>query len=314
MLRGPIDQTLLGYYLFRLAGAVLPRVPARVAYPLATLAGDLYYWLLPGRWVGVADNISHVLGKSPRSPAVRKVVRQVCRNLAHNFYDMFRVPHHTREKIAELVEVQGWEHVEAARAAGQGIIIVAPHLGNLDIVMQIAAVRALPMTMPAEHLQPERLFQYISSLRTSHGMLRRVPVDGPLLELFRALRRNEAVALAADRDVTASGREVNFFGAPARLPDSHVRLALRTGAAMIAGFSYRQPGGCFLVRLFPVSLERTGERGVSENRGMETLVTMLEKQIRADPDQWVLTVPLWHRPYSAHLKAPTPPFARQGRG
>ena len=83
---------------------------------------------------------------------------------------------------------------------------------------------------------------------------------------------------------------------------------------MIAGFSYRQPGGCFLVRLFPVSLERTGERGVSENRGMETLVTMLEKQIRADPDQWVLTVPLWHRPYSAHLKAPTPPFARQGRG
>jgi len=300
MARGPVDQTLMVYYLFRLAGAMLPHVPARVAYPLATLMGDLYYWLLPRRWTGVADNISHVLGKPPRSPAVRKIIRQVCGNLAHNFYDMFRVPHLTKEQIAELVEVEGWEHVEAARAAGRGIVLVAPHFGNLDIVMQMAAVRALPITMPAEHLQPERLFRYVCSLRSSHGMLHFIPVDGPLLELFRALRRNEAVALAADRNVTASGRWVNFFGAPARLPDSHVRLALRTGAVMIAGFSYRRPGGRFLVRLFPVPLEGTGDRDVRVDRGMEALAALLEEQIRADPGQWVLTVPLWDQHCSAH--------------
>jgi len=219
----------------------------------------------------------------------------VCRNLAYNFYDLFRVPRLTKKQIAELVGVEGWEHVEAARAAGRGIVIVAPHLGNLDIVMQIAAVLDLPLTIPAEHLQPERLFQYICSLRTGHGMLHLIPVDGSLMELFRALRRNEAVALAADRDVTASGREVNFFGTPARLPDSHVRLALRTGAALIAGFSCRQPGSHFLIRLFPVPLERAGDREMRVDRGMKTLVAMLEEQIRADPGQWVLTVPLWDR-------------------
>lgn len=300
MSRDSVDQTLLGYYLFRLAGTMLPHIPPRIAYPLATLMGDLYYWLLPGQWAGVASNISHVLGEPPRSSVVREAARQVCRNLAYNFYDMFRVPHLTKEQIAELVEVEGWEHVEAALAKGRGIVIVAPHFGNLDIVMQVAAVRSLPMTVPAEHLQSEPLFRYVCSLRTSHGMLRLIPVDGPLLGLFRALRRNEAVALAADRDATGSGRWVNFFGASTRLPDSHVRLALRTGATMIMGFSSRRPDGRFRVRLFAVPLVRTGERNVNLDQGMETVIALLEEQIRADPGQWVLTVPLWDQCCSTH--------------
>jgi lauroyl/myristoyl acyltransferase len=299
MYRGAIDQNLVGYYAFRLAGAVLPHIPERVAYPIATLMGDAYYRLVPGQWAGIAHNISHVLGETPQSPAVRRVVRQVCRNLAYNFYDLFRVPHLTKEQIADLVEVQGWEHVEAAQAAGRGLVLTAPHFGNLDIVMQIAAVRALPLTLPAEHLQPERLFRFICSLRASHGMLRLVPADGPLFEIFRALRRNEGVALAADRDLSGGGRTVTFFGAPARLPDSHVRLAQRTGAAMVAAFSSRRPGGHYAVHIFPVSVEASGDGDAAVDRGMEALVHLLEERIGADPAQWVLTVPLWAQRHCA---------------
>jgi len=293
----PADQTFLGYYLFRLAGTLLPRIPVQIAYPVALWIGDLYYWLSPGRRNNVAINISHALGKPPESPAVKRVVRQVCRNLALNFYDMFRVPYLTKDQIAELIEIEGWTYVEAALELAQGIVFVTPHFGNLDVVMQTAAVRSLPITIPAERLRPEKLFRYVCSLRGCHGMLRFVPVDGPLLELFRALHRGEAVALAADRDITNSGRWVSFFEAPARLPDGHVRLALRTGAAMIAGFSYRQPKGRFLVRLCPVPLDRTAGNRASIDQGMMTLVALLEEYIRADPGQWVLTVPLWDRPY-----------------
>lgn len=290
---GPVDHNLVSYYLFRLCGAVLPHVPTRIAYPLAAVLGDLYYWLLPGRRVGLADNISHVLAKPPQSPQVRTVVRQVCRNLARNFYDLFRVRHLTNEQIADLVETVGWEYIEVARQSGRGVVLVAPHFGNLDIVMQTAAVRALPTTIPAEHLQPERLFRYIRSLRTSHGLLHLVPVDGPLLEVFRALRRNEAVALAVDRSVTGTGRWTQFFGKPAWLPDGHVRLALRTGAAMIAAFSHRLVDGRFMLHLFRVPLERTGDTDAQVSRGMRALLAIVEEQIRADPGQWVLTVPIW---------------------
>ena len=300
MPRGLVDQTLLGYYLFRLAGATLPHIPDRVAYRLATLIGDLYYWLLPGQWAGVASNISHVLDKPPQSPAVRKVARHVCRHLAHNFYDMFRVPRLTNRQIAEAVEVEGWEHVEAARAEGRGVVFTAPHFGNVDMLMQVVAVRGLPVTIPAEHLQPERLFEYVCSLRASHGMVRLVPADGLLLGLFRALRRNEAVALAADRSVTGSGRWVSFFGGPARLPDSAVRLALRTGAGLMVGFGYRRPAGRFLLRVVRVPLKRTGQREVNLDRGMETVVAFLEEHIRADPEQWILTTPLWDQCWTAH--------------
>ena len=293
MSRGAVDQTYLGYHLFRLAGATLPHIPDWVAYPLTTLMGDLYYWLLPRQWAGVAHNISHVLGKPPQSPSVRKVARRVCRHLAHNFYDMFRVPHLSKRQIAEAVEVEGWEHVEAARAEGSGVVFAAPHFGNVDIILQVAAVRALPITIPAEHLQPQRLFDYVCSLRTSHGMVHLVPVDSVLRGLFRALRRNEAVAVAADRNVTGSGQWVSFFGAPAKLPDSAVRLALRTGAALMVGFGYRRPGGRFLVRVLRVPLKRTRQGEVNLEQGMEAVIALLEKHIRAEPEQWILTTPLW---------------------
>jgi KDO2-lipid IV(A) lauroyltransferase len=194
----------------------------------------------------------------------------------------------------DLMEVEGWEHVEAARAAGRGMVIAAPHFGTLEIALQIGAVRALPITIPTEHLQPERLFEYVCSLRTGHGMLRLVPVDGPLLQLYRALRRNEAVAIAVDRNVTAStGRAVEFFGAPARLPDSHIRLALRSGAALLAAFAYRRPGDRFLVRFERVPLNPTGDLDTRVDQGMQVLVALLEDRIGADPGQWVLTVPPW---------------------
>lgn len=124
-------------------------------------------------------------------------------------------------------------------------------------------------------------------------MVRLIPADGVLLGLFRALRHNEAVVLAADRTVTGSGRWVKFFGAPAKLPDSAVRLALRTGAGLLMAFGYRRPRGRFLLRILRVSLERTGGRELDLGQGMEAVVALLERQIRAHPEQWILTKPLW---------------------
>jgi KDO2-lipid IV(A) lauroyltransferase len=299
MSRRPVDQNHLGYCAFRIAGGVLPRVPETVAYSLAPMLGTVYRWFLPHRWDGVASNISHVLGKRAESPEVCQVVGRVCQNLACNFYDLFRVPYLSTRQLGELMEVQGWEHVEAARERRRGVVMAAAHFGSLEIGLQIGPVRELPMTIPAEHLRPERLYRYVCSLRTGHGRLRLVPADGSLLPLYRALRRNEAVALAADRNSNEySGREVEFFGSPTRLPDGHVRLALRTGAALIAAFMYRRPGGRLLICFEPVPLESQGDAETRVARGMQALITLLEDRIRSSPEQWVITVPVWDSPWN----------------
>ncbi|MCK4473319.1 MAG: lysophospholipid acyltransferase family protein, partial [Anaerolineae bacterium] len=167
------------------------------------------------------------------------------------------------------------------------------HFGNVDIVAQVLALWEIPAVILAEHLRPEALFQYVCSLRASKG-LRLIPIDGPLLELFRALRRNEVVALAADRDITESGIVVDFFGAPARLPDGYAQLSLRTGAPIVAGFGQRLPDNTFVAHFEPsLELEAIGDRNRDVRAGVEKVVAIMERYIGEHPEQWVMSVPIW---------------------
>jgi KDO2-lipid IV(A) lauroyltransferase len=217
----------------------------------------------------------------------------VFRNMAKNFYDLFRAWTLNLAEIDRLVKVEGWEHVEEALAKGKGLIFVGTHFGNVDIVAQVPALREIPVIGPAEHLKPEALFRYICSLRANKGF-RLIPIDGPLFELFRALRRNEVVALAADRNIAGSGIVVDFFDAPARLPDGYAQLSLRTGAPIIVGFSQRLPDNTFVVYLEPpLELESTGDRDHDARAGVEKVVAVMEHYIGEQPEQWVMSVPLW---------------------
>jgi lauroyl/myristoyl acyltransferase len=288
-----LNQTMLSYYMYRLSGFVLPLIPPRVGYGLATRLGDVLYRLAKGTRANIYDNVTHILEGSQKVGDVEAIARGVFHNMAKNCYDLFRVPTLSLADIARLVKVEGWEHVETALSKGKGLIVVSAHFGNIDIVAQVIALREIPVVGPAEHLKPEALYRYVCSLRASKG-IRFIPIDGPLLELFRALQRNEIVGLAADRDITESGIVVEFFGAPARLPDGYAQLSLRTGAPIIVAFSQRLPDNTFVAHLEPpLELEVTGDRERDVRTGVERVVTIVERYIGERPEQWVMSVPIW---------------------
>jgi len=288
-----LNQTMLSYYLYRLSGFVLPLIPPRIGYGLAARLGDVLYHLSKGTRASIYDNVTHILEGSQKRGDIEAIVRGVFHNMAKNYYDLFRVPALSLADIARLVKVEGWEHVERALSKGKGLIFVSAHFGNIDIVAQAIALREIPVVSPAEHVRPEVLFQYICSLRANKG-IRFIPIDGPLFGLFRALRRNEVVGLAADRDITGSGIVVDFFGAPACLPDGYAQLSLRTGAPIIVAFSQRLPDNTFVAHLEPpLELEVTGDRDRDVRAGVERVVTIMERYIGEQPEQWVMSVPIW---------------------
>ncbi|MCR4407732.1 MAG: hypothetical protein NUW24_12570 [Anaerolineae bacterium] len=290
-----LDQSYLSYYLLRLAGTILPHIPPRWGYPLATRGGDLAYYLTPKQRARVRDNIRHVLGTRATPQQVEKVVRQVYHHIAANYYDLFRQPTLSPEEIDQLITLEGWEHVEALAREKKGFILTTAHFGGFEIVAQACALRGLSVVVPAEHLRPERLFRYIAGLRMSKG-LRLIPIDGPLLVLFRALRRGEVVGLAADRDITNTGLVTDFFGAPGHLPRGYADLALRTGAPIVVGFGYRQPDNTFLAQLEPpLYLEKTGDHEQDVRIGVAKVVSIMERHIASHPEQWVLTYSIWRK-------------------
>ena len=294
--RSSLDQTLLGYYIYRFLGALAPYTPPRVGYAISRVLGDFAYSASTADRENVHDNLRHVLGAQANPAQIAKVARRVFRNQACNYFDLFRVASLDPEQIEQLVTTHGWERVDRALSDGKGLIIVTAHFGNVDIVAQVFAVRHYTVTVAAEHLQPEKLYQYVVSQRASKG-IRLIPADRFLRPLYRALRNNEIIGLAVDRNLTGTGTLTDFFGAPALLPDGPVRVALRTGATLMPAFGLRQPDGALEIFFEPpLQIEKTGNASHDVHSGMAKVVAVLEEYIARYPEQWVMFQSVWKLP------------------
>jgi KDO2-lipid IV(A) lauroyltransferase len=287
------DRLKLVYVLYRVAGALVPRIPPAIGYPFFSLIGGLAHRFNASARANVRDNIRRVLGPGRPQSQIDRLTRATFDYVAFNYYDLFRLPTLSPPHVQSMVQVEGWENVEAAMSLGKGVVMTSAHFGNIEVVLYAILLRGLPITIPAERVDPPELFDYLSALRMSQG-LKIIPIDGPMLELFRTLRRGGVAGVAGDRNVSGGGTLVEFFGAPARLPDGHVRLAMRTGAPLILGFSQRLGRDSYLARFWPhFCIPEGGSENQRLAAGMAYVVKGLEDTIRAHPEQWVVTVPMW---------------------
>ena len=87
----------------------------------------------------------------------------------------------------------------------------------------------------AERLKPEAVFQKFLEFRQGLGM-EVLPTTGgphPFGVMAQRLRAGKLVCLVADRDLSDTGVEVDFFGEKALMPAGPASLAIQTGAALM---------------------------------------------------------------------------------
>ena len=290
-----MKPTMWAYYLYRFVGLIVPPIPVRLGHWLAGRIGGLVARLRPQERAVVRSNIRQMIGDAASDEELDRMTYQTYRNMMKNYFDLFWLPPRSAEDVLSRVDFEGWENYKAAIETGRGVIIASLHYGNAEMILQVVPALGVPCVAPAEHIQPEALFQYFCNLRGSHG-LRLIPVDGPMLDLVRALRRGEAIGLALDRDPTSSGRLVEFFGRPAQLPDGAARLALRTGAPILLCIIRRLPKGRYALKAFPpfyFAPEKQPDDAMIEG-AMSRILGVAEEEMRKDPSQWVVFRPIWN--------------------
>ncbi len=165
-------------------------------------------------------------------------------------------------------------------------------MGPLEFVTQTVASLGYDCFSIFEQLDNERLLAYIIELRSAHG-LDMISTQGPLLDVYRRIKRGAFLMTAMDRDSTDTGIIVDFFGAPAWMPDGYARLALRADVPLIFGrCTYTESGPS--VKLFPpIYPDRSLGKEQAVRQIVERTVGLLEEAIRSDPGTWHLSTPVW---------------------
>jgi len=146
------------------------------------------------------------------------------------------------ETAARVVEVSGWELVEAASRHGKGILYLTPHLGCFEITAQYLSTHA-PITVL--YRQPRQAWlQALIEAGRARPQLHLAAADlSGVRSLLKALRRGEAVGMLPDQAPKAGeGRWLDFFGKPAYTMTRAARLT-ESGAAVIMVWAERLPAG-----------------------------------------------------------------------
>ena len=278
---------------YRLAVWLSARVPPRAAYPALDAAGDLLYQInIRACWAVVA-NLARTMAGWPVG-ARRRAGRHVFRHVLRNYYDTFRLPAMTEVEIDDFVRLEGTEHVTGALATGRGVIVVTAHVSSLVVGAQALAQRFGGATVVVEPLEPPELLDLLVAVRGSHG-LRMVPI-GPALaaDLTAALRRNELVFLAVDRDLGAATLTVPFFGRPTPIPSGAAVLALRTGATVLSAFTARRRDGRLRGIVDPpLDVTPTGVIRADMLALTSAMAARLEYHIGRYPEQWTVLQRIW---------------------
>ena len=170
---------------------------------------------------------------------------------------------------------------------------IAGHSERRRKVLQALAARGWPALIAAERLQPPALFDWMCRLRGTHGH-RFAPSDALLTPVVRRLRQGGLVGLMMDRDTTGSGRTVMVCGAAARLPVGALRLSVRLGVPIVPLHAQRRRNGSVQLTIHePLAFVSTLAAEETLTNGLTALAAQLERLITWQPDQWVLTTPLW---------------------
>jgi phosphatidylinositol dimannoside acyltransferase len=245
-------------------------------------------------------NLARVLGVPPdRVPD--GLIRASLASYARYWREAFRLPTMDHEALGRELSVQDIERVWAALDAGRGAILAAPHSGNWDMAGVWLVQNHGTFTTVAERLKPESLYNRFIAYRESLGF-EVLPLSGgerPAFEILcERLRDNRVVCLVAERDLTRTGVQVDFFGEPTRMPAGPAKLALETGAALLPVHCWYERSG-WGMRVYPELDASSGNIGVIT----QALADRFARNIAAYPADWHMLQPQWLADLSEERRA-----------
>lgn len=260
---------------------VLNRLPQCVQRALGKMLGMSLYYALPERRRIVRTNIR--LCFPELTPAEQKqLCKDIFRNNGIGAFETAMAWWTPAEQFKDRIIFKGREHLEAALAEGNGVLLLGAHFSTLDLGGLLFSQFYPVDAMYRKHNNP--LMEKI----ITQGRVRYFGQSierSDLRSVIRALRKNHIIWYAPDQDF---GRKTSvfapFFGVQAATITATARLAKLNKSPVLMLAQHRLPDNRYELELFPVVTPfPTGD----DEADAAAINAEIEKAIRKDPAQYM---------------------------
>jgi len=223
---------------------------------------------------------------------MKELLQEAMASYMRYWCDTFRFPNWDTDRINSTVTVTREELLLNGIKSGRGVIVALPHAGNWDHAGAYFCLKGIHLVTVAERLKPERLFNEFLRYRQAMGMEVLALDSQSMTTLAQRLREGHLIALVADRDLSKSGIDVQFFGKPARMPAGPAVLALKTGAILLTAFvNYTRDG--IHITFDEISMPETGTQEEKVSVLVQKSANNFEQGISQHPEDWHMLQRIW---------------------
>lgn len=273
---------------------VLGLMPRSLSRAFAIGLAQVVYWLhFRLRQVGMR-NLAMVFPEKSEAERSR-ILRGVFTSLGRQLAELCQFPKYTPENVDEVVVYDGLENYEQAYAGGKGVLFLTAHFGAWELSAFAHSLHGHWLHIVMRPMDNEFLDRLLQHYRTMHGN-KTVAKDDFVRGLLAAMKAGETVGILMDTNMTPpQGIFVDFFGIPACTANGLARIALRTDAAVVPGFTIWDPAlQKYRLRFDPaLALIRTGDLEADIAANTQIFTKVIEDYVRRYPEQWLWVHRRW---------------------
>lgn len=189
----------------------------------------------------------------------------------------------SKERVRNLVRVEGEENLSDALAKGKGVILFSAHLTTFEYFFP-ALEQICPHISAMYRSQKNEMMNVIMTRGRRRGIDKLFPKDS-VREMVRSLADNSAVWYAADQSYRRKySALVPFFNVPAMTNTATSRLAKMSGATVLPYFGRRLPDDSGYVLNIGEPLDDFPSDDLAEDTAR--LMGALEDYVRQCPEQY----------------------------
>jgi KDO2-lipid IV(A) lauroyltransferase len=245
------------------------------------------------RQVGMR-NLAMVFPEKSEAERAR-ILRGVFASLGRQLAELCQFPKYTPENIDEVVTYEGLENYERAYARRKGVLFLTAHFGGWELSAFAHSLHGHWLHIVMRPMDNQYLDRLLQNYRTMHGN-KTVAKDDFVRGLLAAMKAGETVGILMDTNMTPpQGIFVDFFGIPACTASGLARIALRTDAAVVPGFTIWDPAlRKYRLRFDPaLELIRSGDLEADIAANTQLFTRVIEEYVRKYPDQWLWVHRRW---------------------
>ena len=281
-----LDFYKIAYGVIDKSTRAIGLIPRRLSFFIENFLGQLWFCFDKRHRHVALDNLTHAFGDKMTPVEIKRLARQVFRNVAQIIFEIGWSMQLPDEDFNTFFSVDGLSNLHTAQKKQKGVLLLTAHMGNwefLPITAAMIGLQAGTIYRPLDFLSLEQFVKYI---RTRFGA-KVIPKRHSTRTILKSLKHEESVGILLDQSTHRDkGVFVDFFGRRTCTNKGLALLALKTGAPVIPVFQVREKSG-FRANFLPEGpLIKTGD--ITKDVEANTLQynRVIETFIRRYPDQW----------------------------